>query len=104
MNEKRTNRKTPKASEPEMRPEYDFSGAVRGKYYKRYLEATNVVLLERISQQSLARIPEGTQARPNRRPNGDRPQAGGALAGTLGVTKHDRCATLAYLITCIHGV
>jgi hypothetical protein len=34
-----------KAAEPEMRSEYDFSGAVRGKYYKRYLEATNVVVL-----------------------------------------------------------
>ena len=29
-----------------MRPEYDFSGAVRGKYCKRYLEVTNVVVLE----------------------------------------------------------
>ncbi len=29
-----------------MRAEYDFSGAVRGKYYKRYLESTNVVVLE----------------------------------------------------------
>jgi hypothetical protein len=29
-----------------MRPEYDFSGAVRGKYYKRYLEGANVVVLE----------------------------------------------------------
>jgi hypothetical protein len=26
--------------------EYDFSGAVRGKYYERYREGTNVVLLE----------------------------------------------------------
>ncbi len=35
-------------SEPkeEMREEYDFSGGVRGKYYKQYLEGTNVVLLE----------------------------------------------------------
>ncbi len=32
--------------EPEMRAEYDFSGGVRGKYYKRYLESTNVVVLE----------------------------------------------------------
>jgi len=39
-------RKPLKASEPEMRPEYDFSGAVRGKYHKRYLEGTNVVVLE----------------------------------------------------------
>lgn len=31
-----------------MRPEYhfDYSKAVRGKYYKRYLEGTNVVVLE----------------------------------------------------------
>lgn len=27
-------------------PEYDFSGAVRGKYYKRYRQGTNVVLLD----------------------------------------------------------
>ena len=33
----------------ELRPEYDFSalkGAVRGKYYRRALSASNVVLLE----------------------------------------------------------
>ncbi len=46
MSERHTNRKPLKASEPEMRPEYDFSGAVRGKHYKRYLETTNVVVLE----------------------------------------------------------
>ena len=46
MSERNTSRKTPKVSEPEMRPEYDFSGAVRGKYYKRYLEGANVVVLE----------------------------------------------------------
>lgn len=36
------------SSEPkeEMRGEYDFSGGVRGKYYKQYMEGTNVVLLE----------------------------------------------------------
>lgn len=27
-------------------PETDFTGGVRGKYYKRYQEGTNVVLLE----------------------------------------------------------
>lgn len=37
-------RKTEK--EPGMRAEYDFAGGVRGKYYKRYLESTNVVVLE----------------------------------------------------------
>jgi len=29
----------------DMRPEYDFSKAVRGKYAKRYAAGTNVVLL-----------------------------------------------------------
>ena len=29
-----------------MRSEYDFSAAVRGKYYRRYLENTNVVVIE----------------------------------------------------------
>jgi hypothetical protein len=46
MSERHTSRKPLKATEPEMRPEYDFSGAVRGKYHKRYLEGTNVVVLE----------------------------------------------------------
>ena len=30
----------------EMRPEYDLRGGVRGKYYKQYMEGTNVVLLD----------------------------------------------------------
>jgi hypothetical protein len=46
MNEKHTNRKPLKVSEPDMRPEYDFSSAVRGKYYKRFVEGSNVVVLE----------------------------------------------------------
>jgi hypothetical protein len=29
-----------------MRPEYDFSGGVRGKYADRYRQGTNVVLLD----------------------------------------------------------
>jgi len=29
-----------------MRPEYDFTGAVRGKYYERYRQGTNVVVLD----------------------------------------------------------
>jgi hypothetical protein len=29
-----------------MRPEYDLRGGVRGKYYERYKQGTNVVLLE----------------------------------------------------------
>ena len=30
----------------EMRPEYDLSGGVRGKYYRQYMEGSNVVLLD----------------------------------------------------------
>lgn len=30
----------------EMRPEYDFSCGVRGKYAQRYAEGTNVVVLD----------------------------------------------------------
>jgi hypothetical protein len=30
----------------EMLPEYDFSNAVRGKYYERYRQGSNVVLLD----------------------------------------------------------
>jgi hypothetical protein len=29
-----------------MRPEYDFSNAVRGKYYKRFKASSNVVVLD----------------------------------------------------------
>jgi len=33
-------------SRDEMRPEYNFSGGVRGKYVDRYRKGTNVVLLD----------------------------------------------------------
>ena len=33
-------------ADDDMRAEYDFSGAVRGKYYERFLQSSNVVLLE----------------------------------------------------------
>ncbi|MCY4508809.1 MAG: hypothetical protein OXG35_17910 [Acidobacteria bacterium] len=33
-------------NEDDMRPEYDLRGGVRGKYYQRYRQGTNVVLLE----------------------------------------------------------
>jgi hypothetical protein len=41
-------KKKQKVSEPsdEMRPEYDFSGGVRGKYVQRFREGTNIVILE----------------------------------------------------------
>ena len=33
-------------AEPEMLPEYDFTGAVRGKYFERYRQSSNVVVLD----------------------------------------------------------
>lgn len=53
------NTKKPRAKRAavEMRPEYDFSGGVRGKYVDRYRAGTNVVLLE----------PELTRAFPDSR-------------------------------------
>lgn len=30
----------------EMRPEYDFSGGVRGKYYEEFTKSSNVVILD----------------------------------------------------------
>ncbi len=32
--------------DPDLLEEYDFSGAVRGKYAKRYQEGSNVVVIE----------------------------------------------------------
>ena len=35
-----------RSDEDEMRSEYDLRGGVRGKYYKQYMEGTNIVLLD----------------------------------------------------------
>ncbi len=35
-----------KVDDDEMRAEYDLRGGVRGKYYERYREGTNIVLLD----------------------------------------------------------
>ena len=35
-----------KPNRDEMRPEYDIRGGVRGKYYERYQQGTNVVVLD----------------------------------------------------------
>ena len=49
--------KNPKQdSNDEMRPEYDFSAGVRGKYAQRFREGTNVIVLIPMSPQS-SRIP-----------------------------------------------
>ena len=42
----RTKKVSRRTASDEMRPEYDFSGGVRGKYAKRYAEGTNLILLE----------------------------------------------------------
>jgi hypothetical protein len=38
---KKTNKRT-----ADLQPEYDFSGAVRGKYARRYAEGTNIIVLD----------------------------------------------------------
>lgn len=38
--------KNPNSASDDMRPEYDLRGGVRGKYYERYKQGTNVILLE----------------------------------------------------------
>ncbi|MGH7843543.1 MAG: hypothetical protein ACREQW_00010 [Candidatus Binatia bacterium] len=35
-----------KPDKDEMRPEYDIRAGVRGKYYERYQQGTNVVVLD----------------------------------------------------------
>ena len=45
MKEKRTKAETQQLKDT-MRGEYDFSGAVRGKYHARYVESSNVVVLD----------------------------------------------------------
>ena len=40
------NRENENSDPDEMRPEYNIRGGARGKYYKQYMEGTNLVLLE----------------------------------------------------------
>jgi hypothetical protein len=70
--EKDTNSKKPrpKRTAAQMRPEYDFSGGVRGKYADRYRRGVNVVLLE----------PELAEAFPDSKSVND------ALRGLLAIT------------------
>lgn len=39
-------KRSARPKEPEMLPEYDFSHGVRGKYAKRYAEASNIIVLD----------------------------------------------------------
>ena len=61
----------------EMRPEYDFSAGVRGKYVDRYRAGTNVVLLE----------PELTQAFPDSRSVNDALRALLSIASRAGTKR-----------------
>jgi hypothetical protein len=45
MKEKRTKARNQQLKDT-LRDEYDFSGAVRGKYHARYVGSTNVVVLD----------------------------------------------------------
>jgi hypothetical protein len=45
MKEKRTKADNQQLKDT-MRAEYDFSGAVRGKYHARYIQSTNLVVLD----------------------------------------------------------
>jgi hypothetical protein len=38
-------KKLKRNGQPEMLPEYDFRGGVRGKYSKQYAQGTNIVIL-----------------------------------------------------------
>ena len=40
------NPESDRLDQDDMRSEYDLRGGVRGKYYKQYMEGTNVVLLD----------------------------------------------------------
>jgi hypothetical protein len=46
MNDSNMNSDSKANDRDEMRPHYDFSKAVRGKYAKRFAEGTNLVLLQ----------------------------------------------------------
>jgi hypothetical protein len=39
-------KKSSLSQDPELRPEYDFYGGVRGKYAARFAEGSNVVVLD----------------------------------------------------------
>ena len=39
-------KKVSRRTNDDIRPEYDFTGGVRGKYAKRYAEGTNLILLD----------------------------------------------------------
>ena len=46
----------------DLRPEYDFSGAVRGKYYERYKASSNVVVLDPDVSEAFANSDEVNKA------------------------------------------
>jgi hypothetical protein len=105
MNAKTMKRKSQKPERSEMRAEYDFSGAVRGKYYGRYLESTNVVVLDPDVHEKFKNASEvndalrtliratGGEARSNQAFNTNGPQACRPLTLTL-----ERAFSQAYIL------
>jgi hypothetical protein len=73
-----TKKRRSKRTTVEMRPEYDFSGGVRGKYVDRYRRGTKVVLLE----------PELAEAFPDSKSVNDTLRAVLAVAVRSKVRKH----------------
>ena len=55
-------RKSQKRTASDMRVEYDFTGAVRGKYYRGYLESRNVVVLQPYVHEKFRNAGEGNEA------------------------------------------
>lgn len=40
------NRESEMTANDEMKPEYNFSGGVRSKYYEAYVQSSNVIILD----------------------------------------------------------
>jgi hypothetical protein len=72
---KRARRTPASADNDELRPEYDFSQGVRGKYAARYRAGTNLVLLE---PDVAARFPDSESVNRALRSLLDDAQAGGS--------------------------
>ena len=71
---KRAKRSSPSPETDELRPDYDFSAGVRGKYAGRYSAGTNLVLLE---PDIAARFPDSESVNRALRSLLDDAQAGG---------------------------
>jgi hypothetical protein len=60
MKNERMGKRTSKTASDQMRPTYDFSGGIRGKYVERYRRGNNAVLLD---PEIAAAFPDSAAAR-----------------------------------------